>query len=672
MNMSAAQKIESLRKKIRHYDALYYGRGISEIPDGEYDTLYRELKALEDEHPHLVTPDSPTRRVGNDLTTEFPKVTHRLPMLSIDNTYDDEDIREWIGRCQKMVMDGVLTYIGELKLDGVAVSLHYEKGRLVRGVTRGNGVVGDDVTANIKTVRSIPLVVDFPGSFELRGELYMTYEAFAHLNERQIENGENPMQNPRNTTAGTIKLQDSREVARRRLSFAAHYLLNHGSDGHTSDTHSANLRFLERIGIPTVIHSPPLQSLDEIIDFCRKWREERFTLGFPVDGVVVKVDSLSQQKVLGATTKSPRWVIAFKYPPEQARTRVVKIDAQVGRTGVITPIARLEPVFLAGTTIKNASLHNYNEIKRLGLREGDTAEIEKGGEIIPKVVTVLPGMRPPGSVPFNPPLTCPSCGSSLSRIEGEVALRCVNSSCPAQLAALLKHFVSRNAMDIRNLGPALLEQLLEEKLVSSVADIYLLTQEQLARLERMGAKSAGRVIDSIEASKHNSLDRLLHGLGIRMIGAQAAKVLAQNVNDIEDLFTMSAEQLSAIETIGPAMAQSLRFYFDKEENRELLHRLRRYGISMKGMPEKERQGIFSGKTVVLTGTLTRFTRDEAKTQIEVRGGKVTSGISARTNYLVTGESPGSKRTKAEKLGVPVIDEDQFLSLLEKKEHSQTG
>ncbi len=658
----ASRRIEELRKLIRRYDALYYGKGISEISDAEYDALYHELQKLEQEYPQFDSPDSPTKRIGSDLTKEFPKVRHSFPMMSIENTYEEGEIEEWIHRLERAVPSSELSFIGELKVDGVAAALIYENGRLVRGLTRGDGTIGDDVTANVRTIRSIPLVVDYPYNFEVRGEVFMSFEAFTELNEKLTENGEKPMQNPRNTTAGTLKLQDSSEVAARKLSFVAHNLI---SDRHKGN-HSDNLSFLQSLGLPTVVHSEPFYSINEIITFCNYWRNKRFTLPFPVDGVVIKVNSIELQKRLGSTAKSYRWVIAFKYPPERALTRLEKIDAQVGRTGVITPIARLSPVVLAGTTIRNATLHNYDEIERLGLREGDMVEIEKGGEIIPKVVDVIVEKRSADSKKFLPPTNCPSCNSLLGKIEGEVALRCFNSSCPARQFALLNHFVSRSAMDIGNMGPALIKQLLEKKLISSVADIYLLTQEQLASLDRMGEKSAKKVIASIEASKVNSLDRLIHGLGIRLIGAQAAKAIASGIEDIKDLFTMSCEEISAIETIGPTMAQSLRFYFDREENRLLIERLRSYGVNMKGGSQFKTTGPLAGKTFVLTGALTRFTREEAQREIEKRGGKVTSSVSSKTSFVVAGKDPGSKMEKAGKLNIPVIDEQKFIELLEKE------
>lgn len=655
---SIKERIEELRELIRKYDAAYYGRGESLVSDQEYDALYGELVKLEKENPEFFSPDSPTMRVGSDLTKEFPKVRHSIPMMSIENTYSEEQLRNWIERNRKEILNQHLSFVGEVKVDGVASSLIYEDGSFIRAVTRGDGTIGDEVTANIRTIKSIPLKVNYSGSFEVRGEVYMTFQAFSKLNESMVENGLKPMQNPRNTTAGTLKLQDSSEVARRNLSFTAYSLI----DQQHSSSHFENLQFLSEQGFPTVIHSPVLNSTEEILEFCREWENDRHQLPFPVDGVVIKVNSFSHRETLGTTAKSPRWVIAYKYKPESAITQVEKIEANVGRTGVVTPIARLTPVFLAGTTIKNATLHNYDEIERLGVREGDYVQIEKGGEIIPKVVSVIIDKRSPESHPFQPPSRCPSCGSLLGKLEGEVALRCFNASCPAQRKASLEHFVSRSAMDIRHVGPSLVEHLLKWGLVENVADLYELTVDKLTGLERMGQKSASNVIESIQKSKNNSLDKLLHGLGIRMVGAQAAKVLAYNISDISDLFEMSVEVLQKIETIGPAMAQSIRMYFDREENITLVKRLASLDVNTKGI-SAPKEGKFSEKVFVLTGTLDHYTRDKAKEEIEARGGKVTNSVSKNTDYVVAGAEAGSKLEKAKKLGVKIIDEAEFIELL---------
>lgn len=652
--------IEALRKKIRRYDAAYYGSGESLVSDKEYDELYARLVLLEKERPDLVTSDSPTQRVASDLTREFVKVKHRAAMMSIENTYAEADCLEWAARMQRLLPDEKISFVGELKVDGVAASLSYDKGVFMRGVTRGDGVFGDDVTANIRTIRSVPLFVDYKGPFEVRGEVYLTFKQFQKINDVMLENGQMPMQNPRNTTAGALKLLDPKLVALRRLSFAAHFLLS----DRDSESHMHNLEFLERLGFPVVVHSDILRSSDDVLVFCRHWDQKRHTLAYPVDGVVIKVDSLKQHGRLGATAKCPRWVIAYKYRPETVQTTVTAIDAQVGRTGVITPVARLEPVLLAGTTIRNATLHNYDEVKRLDIRVGDVVEIEKGGEVIPKVVRVVVDKRLSSSRAFAPPHACPSCGSELGKLKEEVAIRCVSAVCPAQTFAALTHFVSRPAMNIEGLGPALIGQLIAAGLVKNAADLFALTYEQLIGLERMGDRSVRNLLGAIDAAKKNTLDKLLNAIGIRMVGAQTARALAMEVNTIEDLFSMPGAQLEAIPSIGPLVAESIRMYFDREGNRELIKRLREHGVNCCGMTRPKTVSAVSGKTFVLTGSLTGFSREEAQAAIEAKGGNVSSSVSKKIDYVVAGDAPGSKLEKARALGVAIITEDFFLKLLD--------
>ena len=655
----SSSTLSYLREKIRSYDAAYYGRGESLISDREYDELYRRLVTLEQQHPGLVTPDSPTQRVASDLTKEFAKIRHAVPMMSIENTYSEPDVQEWMERVQKLLPGQKVSFVGELKVDGVASSLVYEKGRLATGVTRGDGVTGDDVTANVRTIKSIPLSLSARENLEVRGEVYMSFEDFRRLNDSLVENGQKPMQNPRNTTSGTLKLLDPKEVARRNLSFAAYFLL---SKSHAK-SHRDNLAYLESLGFPAVIRSGRLDSAGEVLEFLKEWNKKRHDLNFPVDGVVIKVDSIAQQEKLGNTAKSPRWVIAFKYQPETAVTRVMAIEPNVGRTGVVTPVAKLDPVLLAGTTIRNATLHNYDEIRRLDVRVNDFVTIEKGGEIIPKIIAVLVEKRPSHGKKFEEPAACPSCGARLVRLKEEVALRCVNNSCPAQLFASLTHFVSRSAMNIEGLGPALIAKLLEAGLIKNVADLFTLARERLAGLEGMGEKSAANIIDALEASKKNTLDRLLHGIGIRMVGAQTARVLAQEVRDIADLFTMPSEKLEALPNIGPRVAQSVRSFFDREENRKLIERLRECGINCKGMEKPAGNTAFAGKTFVLTGGLAKYSREEAARLIEERGGHASGSVSKKTDYVVAGEDPGSKLDKARMLGVVVLSEAEFIKMI---------
>jgi DNA ligase (NAD+) len=654
-----AAAISELKNRIRALDAAYYGRGQSLVSDKEYDDLCARLAALEQQHPHLVTPDSPTQRVASDLSAGFAKVKHAVPMMSIDNTYSEVEVREWIDRVHKLLAGEKPVFVGELKVDGVASALVYEKGRLSAGVTRGDGVTGDDVTANVRTIRSVPLSLPTKEKLEVRGEIYMTFDNFRSLNDSLVENGQKPMQNPRNTTSGTLKLLDPKEVARRNLSFAAYFLLS----ANHAESQLENLAFLEAAGFPAVIHSPPLATSDEVLAFINDWGTQRHSLNFPVDGVVVKVDGIAQQEKLGSTAKSPRWVIAYKYQPETAITRVIAVEPNVGRTGVVTPVAKLEPVLLAGTTIRNATLHNYDEIKRLDVRVSDYVSIEKGGEIIPKITAVLPEKRSAVSEPLAPPGKCPSCGAVLVRLNEEVALRCVNNSCPAQRFASISHFVSRAAMNIEGIGPSLVSKLLEAGLVGTVADLFTLKKDELAKLEGMGEKSAGNIVAALEAAKKRTLDRLIHGIGIRMVGAQTALVLARNVREVADLFALSEEELTKLPNIGPQVAQSVRSFFDRRENRALVERLCSLGVNSAGMEKPAADAPFEGATFVLTGGLSRYTRDQAADLIEERGGHVSGSVSRKTSYVVAGEDAGSKLDKARSLGVPVLSEEDLIKML---------
>ena len=652
--------LKELREKIRRYDAAYYGRGESLISDKEYDDLYHELEKLEREHPEFDTPDSPTKRVGSDLIKEFTKVKHSVPMMSIDNTYSAEEVREWVERCEKLLPGKKLSFVGELKIDGVAVAVIYERGKLVRGVTRGDGAVGDEVTQNIRTIRSIPLVVECQESFEIRGEVYMTFKDFRRLNDQIIESGQKPMQNPRNTTSGTLKLLDPKEVEGRKLSFAAYYLIGDVQ----RESHLSNLEFLKQMGFPAVEHSSQLISVGEILRFCDDWEEKRHTIDFPVDGIVIKVDNIGYQELLGSTGKSPRWVIAFKYPPETAVTKLLAIDGQVGRTGVITPVARLEPVFLAGTTISNATLHNYNEVARLDVRVGDYVEIEKGGEIIPKIIRIVPEKREINIQPFVPPQKCPRCESKLVREKAEVALRCPNTiGCPDQLHAAITHFTSRNAMDIKNVGPALIQQLIDKALISDVADIYTLTKEQILTLEGFADLSADNVINAINNSKLNGLDRLIFGLGIPGIGIQAARELAKSLDDIADLFNLSEDKLVMKNHIGRESAAFLFAFLRNNHFRNIVYKLKSLGVNTDANKREAATGFFTGRTVVFTGELSSLTRPDAQQLVVNQGGKPTNSVSKRTNYVIAGPGAGSKLKDAQRLGIPILSESEFLKLV---------
>jgi DNA ligase (NAD+) len=659
-------RLKELYTLIQKYDRAYYGLNESIISDQEYDKLYSELLNLEKKYPHLILPDSPTQRVGNDLNRDFKKVEHSYPMMSIDNTYSHEELRNWIRRTKNNLGTDSVQFIGELKVDGVACAIKYQNGVLQQAITRGNGLIGDDITINVKTIKSIPLKIEFALPLEIRGEIYLTFKNFNKLNTRYIENGQKPLQNPRNTASGTVKLLDPSEVAQRKLSFSAHYLI---SERHT-DNHMKNLGFIKRNGIPTVIHSNPLNSLEEVIQFCETWKVKKNDLPFPSDGIVVKVNNIQYQKMLGETAKSPRWLVAYKFKPETAVTEVISIDPQVGRTGIITPVARLKAVSLSGSTVKNATLHNYDEIKRLNVTTGDRVEIEKSGEIIPKIIRVVSKQGDLTNNSYHPPEKCPSCKSYLVKLKGEVALRCINTSCPAQIFASLTHFVSREAMNIEGLGISLLEQLIKKKIVASPSDIFNLKEDVLENLERMGSKSASNLVQAIQKAKKNPLSALIHGLGIRMVGAQSAKILSKSIESLFDLKTMTVEELTSIDSIGPQMAESIVNYFSQKKNIEMVKKLQNSGVNLKGEKREAGGSILplEGQTYVITGVLKTFSRQSARNELEKRGAKVTGTVSKKTSKVIVGENPGSKLARANKLGIEIIDEGQFVKLLKRESY----
>lgn len=652
------ERIEELYKKIQELDTAYYGENISLISDQEYDSLYHELKKLEAQYPELKHKYSPTDRVGDDLTGSFKKVEHSIPMMSIDNTYSHEELTQWIEKTQKSLDAEDMEFVCELKMDGVACSIIYENGILTRAATRGNGTVGDDITINVKTIRSIPLTIDIKDTIELRGEIYMRFDRFNALNEELERLGQQQMQNPRNTAAGTVKLQDPKIVAARGLSFRAHNILIDNNN----NSHEQDLDFVSKLGIPVVPHSSPLKISSEILNFIEDWDKKKGSIDFPIDGIVIKVNQKRYRELLGSTSKAPRWVIAYKYKPDTVETKIKSIDLQVGRTGVITPVARLEPVFISGSTVSNATLHNYDEIKRLNVKPGDIVEIEKSGEIIPKILKVVKSGK--GDSP-QIPTSCPSCNSETVKLENEVAVRCINPLCPARTFAALSHFVSRGAMNIDGFGPAVIEQLLNHKLINTPADIYKLEHSTLANLERMGEKSASNIISAIEQSKSNSLSLLIAALGIPMVGAQSAKLLASSVMDITDLYEMSIEEISSIDSIGPVMAENIKRFFNNPATREIIDNFKKYGVNTSGTKGQQNHTDLPLKDeiIVLTGTLEQFKRKELQAILEQKGAKVTSSVSNKTTLLIAGKEAGSKLTKAEKLGIKIINEDAINALI---------
>jgi DNA ligase (NAD+) len=664
----AEKKIEALREKIRHHEYLYYVLDQPEISDFEFDNLMQELQQLETEHPRLITPDSPTQRVGGKPREGFLKVRHSSPMLSLDNTYSEEELRDWERRVHELSGRREVDYVCELKLDGMSLSLGYDDGHLVRGVTRGDGTVGEDVTPNVRTVRSVPLSVSkdklkkagIPSDFEVRGELLMPTAAFKKLNEERERNGLATFANPRNFTAGTVRQLDPTITAQRPLDYFAYMLLQNGRT--YFDRHSKTLDALESAGFKVNKHRKLVHSMDEVWSFIREWEEKRDSLPYEIDGIVVKADRTALQEELGFTGKAPRWAIAYKYAARAGVTKIEGIRVQVGRTGKLTPVAELAPVQIGGTTVRNATLHNMDEIERLGVKIGDWVQVERGGDVIPKVAKVIDDKdHPRGHQAFAMPEKCPVCGTHVVRTEGEVDYRCVNANCPAKLRETILHFASRGVMNIDGMGEALVNQLTDRGLVKNVADIYKLTKKDLLGLERMGDKSAQNILDEIENSKKLPLERVIYGLGIRFVGERTAQFLAEHFGSMEALAGASLEELQDVNEVGPRIAESIAEFFSIPANRELIKRLAQAKLKFEGQ-KKERGTKLAGKTFVLTGTLANYTRDQAKKMIEEAGGRVSGSVSKKTDYVVAGSDAGSKLDKAKELGVAVIDEKEMEKL----------
>ena len=655
------EQIDKLRALIRRHDRRYYVENSPETTDQAYDGLYRELVELERAHPELVAPDSPTQRVGDEITGDFNTVRHRVPMLSMDNTYSPDELREFDKRIKRMLDDEEISYVVELKIDGTAVSLTYERGRFVRGCTRGDGERGEEISANLRTIRQIPLVIDETRAVEVRGEVYMPKSEFARLNREAEEKGDRPFANPRNAAAGSLKHKDPSIVAARRLRLFTYDL---GFAEVEIGSHVEGLRFIGSQGFPVNPDWKACAEIAEVLDYCAEWEEKRLGLDYGTDGMVVKVDSFVQRARLGRTAKAPRWIIAYKFRPEQAETRVLDIRVQVGKTGVLTPVAGLEPVFLSGTTVKSASLHNQDEIERKGVMIGDRVMIEKAGEIIPQVVSVLKEKRAGAEKPFQMPEECPVCSTPVVKREGEVAIRCPNPRCPAKTRAKILYFAHRNCMDIDHLGEAVVDQLLERGLVRDVADLYRLKREDVEALERQGEKSADNLIRAIEASKDRDLSRLLAALNIEHVGTRVAEILAAQLRDLDGVISASAEKLTETEGVGPVVAESIHGFFGERGNRDLVKRLKKAGLNTRSRaraPETNPQ--VTGKTFVVTGTLRKYKRSEIERLIKSLGGKATKSVSRKTDYLLVGADPGSKLAKAKKLGVKTVSEEEFTALL---------
>jgi DNA ligase (NAD+) len=665
---SIEQRINELREEIRRHEELYYVQDDPEISDREYDALVERLRGLEEKHPQFITPDSPTQRVGGRPVEGFHEFVHRLPMLSLDNSYSIEDLRAFDERCRKLAGGRPPDYVTELKIDGLSLSIHYQDAVFARGVTRGDGFRGEDVSSNVRTIRTVPLKLRngsprIGHEIEVRGEAYLPRKIFENINAEREEEGESRFANPRNAAAGTIRQLDPAIVARRRLDMFAYDVI--AGDRKPFATHWAALDWLERAGFRVNQHRALCHSIDEVIEFCNSTESKRDDLGYEIDGVVVKVNSTTLQDEFGATGKAPRWAVAYKYPARQATTQVRDVIVQVGRTGALTPVAMLEPVQLGGVTVSRSTLHNEDEIKRLGLRIGDWVLVERGGDVIPKVLKVIESKRSGKEKKFRMPTSCPVCGGRVSRPEGEAVSRCIAADCPAQLIGRLLHFASRRAMRIEGLGFALADQLIAKEMVRDVADLYSLKLSDLASLERMAEKSAANVLSQIEASKSRDLWHLSYGLGIRHVGERTAGILARHFGSLERLGSATVEELDDIHEIGSTMAQSIRDWFDDPGNARLCRRLRNAGVrtEMKKQTRQAADQKFAGKQFVLTGTLPDMTRDEARALIEAGGGRVTSSVSKKTDFVVAGAEPGSKFDRANQLGVKVIDEAAFKKML---------
>jgi DNA ligase (NAD+) len=676
---SPAVRVEKLRNEIRYHEHRYYVLDSPEISDADYDVLMNELKALEKDHPELLTPDSPTQRVGGKPREGFVKVEHSSPMLSLDNAYNEQELRDWERRVHDLTGEKSVEYVCELKLDGLSMALRYEGSRFLRGVTRGDGSIGEDVTPNLKTVRSIPLLIDakaqkksgVPAEFEVRGEVIMPRKAFERMNEERERANLSRFANPRNAAAGAVRVLEPNITAQRRLDFYAYALL---VDGRTYlDRHSETLAALETLGFKVNPNRLPAKTIDEVWNFITAWEQRRDDLGYEIDGIVIKVNRVRLQDELGFTGKAPRWAIAYKFTARAGITTLRNIRVQVGRTGKLTPVAELDPVPIGGTTVRNATLHNMDEIDRLDVQIGDEVKIERGGDVIPKVVEVVRKGKP--RTPFHMPERCPVCGGHIVRTEGEADHRCVNANCPAKLRESILHFASRGVMNIDGMGEALVNQLTDRGYVKNVADIYSLTKDQLLSLERMGEKSAQNVLNEIAATKKGGtrkieLDRVIYGLGIRFVGERTAEFLSQHFGSMEDLIKAATAEdeadalarLQEVEEVGPRIAASIREFFLEASNMELVNRLRAAGLQFTGK-KKERGTKLAGKTFVLTGTLARHTRDQAKQLLEAAGAKVSGSVSKKTDYVVAGEEAGSKLDKAQELGVAVIDEAAMEELL---------
>lgn len=662
----ADDEIRKLRDEIRRHDQLYYVLDKPEISDREYDRLYSRLKELESAHPNLITPDSPTQRVGGQAVTTFQPVRHAVPMLSLDNTYSEEEVRAWDARLRKILSGEELIFVMNPKIDGLSMSVVYENGLLIRAATRGDGSTGEDVTANARTIKSLPLklIGKAPARLEVRGEVYLDVADFRKMNEAIKEKGEEPFANPRNAAAGALRQKDPKISATRPLRFAVH---SYGAlEGLKFETYSEFLELCDTFGLSLARPMSVAHSINDVMKVASKWESEREKWAFEVDGIVVRLDNLRQHREAGFTAKSPRWAIAYKYAARQATTKILDVVHSVGRTGVITPAAQLEPVECGGVTISNATLHNYDEVKRLDAKIGDTVLIERAGEVIPKVVKVITSKRTGDEKAVRPPRVCPSCGTDVVKVEGEVAIRCPNLNCPVQIERTIIHFASRDAMDIEGMGEVVVKQLLEKKLVKSLSDIYDLTKDDFLTLDLFADKRAENLVMAIEKSKSRPLEKLIFGLGIPNVGEKSGMVLAEHFGSMDRLSQASVEELTAVPDVGPVVASSIHEFFNAARVQATLKSLKNHGVDPKqSRSERSGSGPLVGKSVVFTGELSQMTRSEAESKVRALGGRTSDSVSKKTSFVVVGENPGSKFQKASSLGVEILSEEAFLARLKK-------
>lgn len=660
-NLKDKERIEKLRKEIHHHDYLYYVLDNPKISDSEYDKLFRELKELEAKFPELITFDSPTQRIGGTPGTSFKTIIHKTPLLSLDNAMDYKELVGFDRRVREGLSKDKVEYVCELKIDGLAVTVSYKKGRLVSASTRGDGINGEDITQNIKTIKSIPLVLNEPVDVEVRGEVYLPYDAFVLLNKEREENDEPKFANPRNAAAGSLRQLDPKITASRPLDMFCYYAVIPHSKLHT---HYENLEYINKLGFKINPNIEICNGIEIVWKYIKHWHSLREKLKYEIDGIVVKVNDLANQKTLGATSRSPRWAIAFKYPPIQKETEISDIQVQIGRTGAITPVAYLKPVQLAGVVVKRATLHNEDEIIRKGIKINDHVIVQRAGDVIPEIVKVVMDKRSGNEKTFLMPQKCPVCHGKLYKSKDEAILRCINLNCPAQVKERIRHFTTREAMDIEHVGPAVIEKLVDAKLISNASDLYSLKKEDLLKIERFADKSAQNILDSIAKSKNRPYDRLLYALGIRMVGRNVASLISQNYDGLEDLFDIEALELQKIKGIGPKVAQSVAYFFSQKENKSIIKKLKDFGVNIKAQYIKGPQPL-KNKIFVFTGGLLSKTRNEAEETVRKLGGQVSSAVSKQTDYVVAGIEPGSKYDKAKKLGINIISEDSFNKIIKR-------